>query len=81
MGTVGQVWELDTGIALYRYSVDMFAGSADWLDDDRILVGSIIFPYWETTADLIAYAKACCLVRELTSEERELFGLPPLPAP
>jgi hypothetical protein len=32
---------------------------------------------WQTTDDLIEYAKECCVFRQLTPEEREQFGLPP----
>jgi hypothetical protein len=35
-----------------------------------------VFPVWESLDELIAYAKDCCVVRELTSDEREVFGLP-----
>ena len=28
--------------------------------------------------ELIAYAKSCCVLRELTPEERDQFGLPPM---
>ena len=37
-----------------------------------------IYPTWQSTQELVDYARACCLVRELTFKERELFGLPPL---
>jgi hypothetical protein len=36
-----------------------------------------IHPVWQSTDDLIAYARECCVWRELTSEERQQFGLPP----
>ena len=36
-----------------------------------------IWHVWETTDDLIAYAHECCIVRELTAEERAEYGLPP----
>ena len=36
-----------------------------------------IFPTWHSPEELIEYAKECCLLRELTPEERDLFGLPP----
>ena len=36
-----------------------------------------VWRVWQTTEDLIAYAKECCVFRELTPEEREQFGLPP----
>jgi hypothetical protein len=32
--------------------------------------------HWHTREELIAYARECCLIRELTADERELFGLP-----
>jgi len=35
-----------------------------------------IFPAWHSAQELIDYAKECCVVRELTVEEREQFGLP-----
>jgi hypothetical protein len=35
-----------------------------------------LYPAWQTMEELIAYAKECCLVHELTAEEREVFGLP-----
>jgi hypothetical protein len=34
-----------------------------------------IFPTWHNYEDLIDFARDCCLVRELTPEEREQFGL------
>jgi hypothetical protein len=59
------------------------ASEAAWSPDGtRIAVASWdgtakIFPAWQTTQELIDYAKECCVVRELTAEEREQFGLPP----
>ena len=37
----------------------------------------IIDVHWNTTDELITYARECCLMRQLTADERELFGLPP----
>jgi hypothetical protein len=34
-----------------------------------------IYTTWQTTEELIAYAKECCMIYELTAEERVLFGL------
>jgi hypothetical protein len=31
---------------------------------------------WHSNQDQIDYAYECCVFRELTAEERELFGLP-----
>jgi hypothetical protein len=33
-------------------------------------------PAWQTTQELIDYARDCCIVRELTDAGREQFGLP-----
>jgi hypothetical protein len=55
----------------------------DWSPDGkRIVVSSSdgtakVLPAWQTTQELIDHAKECCVVRELTPEEREQFGLPP----
>jgi hypothetical protein len=50
-------------------------------DGTKMLIASddgktSLYPTWLTKEVLIAYAKDCCLVHELTPEERELFGLP-----
>jgi len=31
---------------------------------------------WQSTQELIDYAKECCVIRDLTKEERTQFGLP-----
>ena len=36
-----------------------------------------LYPVWDTDEELIAFAKECCTIHELTPEEREIFGLPP----
>jgi hypothetical protein len=36
----------------------------------------IVATNWHTREELIAYARECCLIRELTADERQLFGLP-----
>jgi len=35
-----------------------------------------IFPIWHSAQELIEYARECCIIRDLTPEERERFGLP-----
>jgi hypothetical protein len=35
-----------------------------------------VFRVWLSVEELIAYAKECCVFRELTPEERQQFGLP-----
>ena len=81
-GTV-RVWDINTGAELSRYSLGSMVYSVDWSPDGaRIVVSSSdgtakVLPVWQTTQELIDYAKACCIVRELTDAEREQFGLPP----
>jgi hypothetical protein len=36
-----------------------------------------VFHIWQSTEELIAFARECCVFRDLTLEEREQFGLPP----
>jgi hypothetical protein len=54
-----------------------------WLPDDPPFATARadgiakIWRAWQTTDDLIAYARECCVVRELTPEERAQFNLPP----
>jgi hypothetical protein len=47
---------------------------------DLVLGGNSVPPQvwrvWQTTEELIAYAKECCVFRQLTPAERKQFGLP-----
>jgi WD40 repeat protein len=77
-----RVWDTTTGEQVLHYSFDRKVDHVDWSPDglsllitnsDRLLV----LPVWNSTQELIDYAHECCLVRELTPEEQEFFGLPP----
>ena len=80
-----KVYDIATGTELISYDVGGVVYPAYSPDGTQVLVGSIggdwgkvqIFPTWHSTQELVAYAKECCVVRELTPEEREVFGLPP----
>ena len=80
-GTV-RVWDINTGAELARYSLGGMVYSVDWSPDGtRIVVSSSegtakVLPAWQTTQELIDHARECCVIRELTDEEREQFGLP-----
>jgi hypothetical protein len=39
----------------------------------------VIKRVWRSTDELVTHAKDCCVIRELTPEERQQFGLPPQP--
>jgi WD40 repeat protein/DNA-binding SARP family transcriptional activator len=76
-----KVWDLKNGSELLSYDTPGWTDASYSPDGTQILIGSNrgtleIYPTWNTTQELIDYAKECCLVRELTPEEREMFGLP-----
>jgi len=35
-----------------------------------------VWRVWQSTEELVAYAKECCAIRQLTPAERKQFGLP-----
>ena len=78
-----RVYDVQTGAELFHYPVLGWTDITYSPDGSQILVGSNygtleIYPAWHSVEELIAYAKSCCVLRELTSEERAQFGLPPL---
>jgi hypothetical protein len=80
-GTV-RVFDLETGAELLVYEIGGWTNADLSPDNTQLLISNtdgeaFVYPVWETVDDLIAYAKDCCLVYELTPEEREQFGLPP----
>jgi len=76
-----RVWDINTGAELALYSLGGMIYAVDWSPDGtRIVVASSdgtakVLPAWQTTQELIDHAKECCIVRELTAEERAQFGL------
>ena len=79
-GTV-RVFDFESGVELLVYEIGGWTNADLSPDETQLLVSSsegaaYIFPIWDTVEDLISYAKDCCLIYELTSEEREQFGLP-----
>jgi WD40 repeat protein len=79
-----RIWDAQTGAELLTYSFGGVVGRSEWSPDmKRIAFGQedgtawIVDVNWQTREELIAYARECCLIRELTEDERELFGLPP----
>jgi WD40 repeat protein/DNA-binding SARP family transcriptional activator len=83
MDGTARVWDASTGAELMSYSPGGMIYQADWSPDGtRIAVASQdgttkVLPAWQTLQELIDYAKECCVIRELTAEEREQFGLGP----
>lgn len=75
------VWNIDTGKEMLNYEVGGWVETAYSPDGSRVLISNTmgklqIFPTWQTTKELIDYAYKCCVFRQLTAEERQLFGLP-----
>ena len=79
------VWDIAAGTEVLNYEVGGYVSPAYSPDGTRVLIGNTegdwgklqVFPVWDTLEVLIDYAKECCVVRELTPGEREVFGLPP----
>ena len=77
-----RIFDAATGVEILVYETGGWPAGALSPDGTQMLIGSndgaaSIYPTWGTPGELIAYAKECCAFRELTPEERELFGLPP----
>jgi WD40 repeat protein/transcriptional regulator with XRE-family HTH domain len=81
---VVKIWDAETGAVLFSFSVPVenFLFQLAWSPDGTRLTGASLldsvetYRVWQSTEDLVAYTKECCVVRELTQEERQQFGLP-----
>jgi len=76
------VRDAHSGSEVLRYLIGAVVDSVDWSPDGSKLLVSyagkiVILPVWNTAQELIDYAHACCAVRELSPEDRSLYGLPP----
>jgi len=84
-----RIWDAETGAELLTLSTpgDWIIFPAWSADGQHLLVmianatggpgKSGVWRVWQTTEELIEYAKECCVFRQLTPEEREQFGLTP----
>jgi WD40 repeat protein len=79
-----RIWDVESGGEMLSFSFNRPLRHAVWSPDmAHIAFGlgdgtvQIVDVHWHTREELIAYARKCCLIRELTDDERELFGLPP----
>ena len=81
---VARVWDLASGTQLLGYEVGGYTRPVYSPDGKWVLIGTnegnegklLVYPAWHSTAELIAYAWERCVFRQLTAEERALFGLP-----
>jgi WD40 repeat protein len=79
-----RIWNAETGDELLTLSTPAFyVVFARWSPDGRyVAVGmeanpTEIWRVWQSTEELVEYAKECCVFRDLTGAEREQFGLLP----
>jgi WD40 repeat protein len=77
-----RVWEAANGQEVDVYRAPGGVLTANWSSDGtRVVIGGrfsapVIRRVWQSTDNLIAYARKCCVFRELAAEERVQFGLP-----
>jgi WD40 repeat protein/DNA-binding SARP family transcriptional activator len=78
-----KIWDPDTGAVLLSYSIPIaeFLMEVAWSPDGTRLVSvsflkSVeIHRVWQSTQELVEFARECCATRELTEAERTQFGL------
>ena len=80
-----RIWDAETGVELLVYTFPDWP-LAHWSPDNQQIACPvsngetwIIDAHWQTPEELISYARECCVIRDLTPEEREQFGLAPKP--
>jgi WD40 repeat protein len=77
-----RVFDLESGGELMVYDIGGWLSGGLSPDGSELLLVSTtgeaaVYPVWQTTDELVAYAKDCCTQHVLTPQEREQFGLPP----
>ena len=77
-----RIWDATTGDELLNLSTpNAYAPFVTWSPDGQhiavggYLMAAEVWRVWQSTEELIEYAKECCVFRDLTPEEREQFGL------
>jgi WD40 repeat protein len=77
-----KVWDARTGDEVLGFAVPGNTVSVNWSPDGKYISAGgfyntpVIRRVWQSTEELIAEAKECCVTRELTLAERAQFGLP-----
>jgi WD40 repeat protein len=76
------IWSAESGQRVHTLSdPDASITTVAWSPDGRHIATTNrysqtkVWRIWQTTDDLIAYAEECCILRPLTTEETEQFGL------
>jgi WD40 repeat protein len=79
-----RVWDVKSGAELLNLSVPAnYFSEVRWSPDGKYIAvapdqypGLKVFRAWQSTQELLDYAKECCVFRQLTDLERQQFGLP-----
>ncbi len=78
-----RIWDAATGAELLRLPTPtIWYEDAFWSPTGKYLatIGdeqpTRLWRVWQSTQELVDYARQCCVVRNLTAKEREQFGLP-----
>jgi len=77
-----RVWDATTGEELYQFQTPSQVLTLDWSPDGKYLVAGgryttpMLWRVWQSTEELIAYARKHYVSREPTPEERTQFMLP-----
>jgi WD40 repeat protein len=77
-----RIWDASTGSELLTLKTpSLYFEFVRWSPDGKHLVSGgtnsppAVWRVWQSKEELIEYAKQCCVIRELTPEERQQFGL------
>jgi WD40 repeat protein/DNA-binding SARP family transcriptional activator len=78
-----RMWDVKSGAELLNLSAPTnYYSEAMWSPDGRYIAvamdqypGIMVFRAWQSTQELLDYAKECCVFRQLTDLERHQFGL------
>jgi WD40 repeat protein len=77
-----RIWDSKSGAELLNLSAPTeYYGNVRWSPDGKYIAlgldgaGARLIRAWQSTAELMAYAKACCVFRGLSEAERTQFGL------
>ncbi|HLE14629.1 MAG TPA: hypothetical protein VI776_07770 [Anaerolineales bacterium] len=72
-----KVWDSVSGEELFTYQASDFVLTVDWSSSGGYIAVArfndprpLILRAWQSTGELVAYAKECCVWRQLTAEER-----------
>jgi WD40 repeat protein len=76
----GRLWDTETGIEISIYDIGMLSDGFLSPDGAKVAFSAVdgtvrFYPVLPEVDELIDYAYECCVVRELTEQERLMFGL------